>query len=136
MIEIDQGIYVKVIFRNSIQAEGYVESWGNNEAVLLSADNRSRFVIFNIEQDVIGVKMCYEEQALAAAEQEFEKIVEEFSEVQQQPSATENRLAQMAILKTRMNAQEKTIIADRLRSRKLTPIQPPQYQLPRFQSNK
>lgn len=136
MIEIDQGIYVKVIFRNSIQAEGYVESWKNNEAVLLSADNKSRFVIFNIEQDVIGVKMCYEEQALAAAEQEFEKIVEEFSEVQQQPSATEHRLAQMAKLKTRMNAQEKTIIADRLRSRKLTPIQPPQYQLPRFQSNK
>jgi len=55
MIEKNQ--FVKVFFKNSICADGFVEHWTNQNAVLISMDGKSRFIIQNVSEDVIAVKI-------------------------------------------------------------------------------
>lgn len=131
MIEVGQ--YVKIVFRNSTQAEGTVESWSDKESVLVSADQFSKFVIFNTQEDVMAVKICFE-TPIVEVKKKFEETVEEFKRVYAEPSDDEFRNQNLAQLKILMNEQEKKIISEKIKSHTITNSRPTQYGLPSISS--
>lgn len=131
MIEVGQ--YVKIVFRNSTQAEGTVEFWSDKESILVSTDKLSKFIIFNTQDDVMAVKICYE-APVVEVKKRFEETVEEFKRVYAEPSTDELRNHNLAHLKTLMNEQEKKIISDKVKSHTITNSRPTQYGLPSISS--
>lgn len=130
---IEPGLYVKLIFRNATQAEGIVESWGDDISILVSADGLSKFVVLHTNEDLLGVKVCFEEpETPTQNRRNFEETVEEFKEVYAQPSADELRLHNLAHLKSLMNEQEKKITTDKLQDHAVSEIKQSQYGLPSF----
>lgn len=137
---IEQGAKVKVFFRNSTQAEGIVEEWDNNEAVLISADGFNRFIIFDIKLDVLGVKIYYEEQEQeeqqnqqqVEVEKGMQEVQNQFEEVRNLPSQDDLRLKKLVDLKRLMIDQEKTIVANKLKEHVITEVRLPQYGIPNF----
>jgi len=128
---IEEGAYVKIVFRNGTQVEGYVEEWEENTTTLISEDQLSRFVVLDIKQDVLGIKICYGEVTPKQVQRKFEEVVEEFKAVQESPN-DDLRLETLADLKILMNKQEKKIIMDRVRSHDVSEVRIPQYGIPSF----
>lgn len=130
---IEPGLYVKLIFRNATQAEGIVESWSDDISILVSPDGLSKFVVLHTNEDLLGVKVCFEEpETPTQNRRNFEEVVEEFKEVYAQPSADELRIHNLAQLKSLMNEQEKKITTDKLQDHTISEVRLPQYGLPSF----
>lgn len=125
----ESGQYIKVVFKNSTQVEGIVESWSDSKAVLISPDGTSKFIIFNISADVLGVKI-YLESPIKKTHQKFDEVVQQFKSVQSEPSADDMRVHSLAQLKTLMNEQEKKIITEKVREHSISNVRLPQYGLP------
>lgn len=128
---IEKGLYAVVFFNDLTQIEGIVESWSDKESIIVAKDNQSKFIIFNTERDIKGVKIRYD-MPVPKLEKKFEETVAQFKEVYQAPSQDELRTKNLAQLKSLMNEQEKKIIAERLKDH--TPSNPglPSYGLPSF----
>lgn len=134
-------MYVKVFFHNGTQAEGIVESWSNEESVLVSESGDSHFIIFHTNKDLIGAKIINAGQLEEAVprtqpppQKKFEETVEEFQKVYAQPSGDDLRIKNLAQLKSLMNEQEKKIISEKLKEHTISEVRLPQYGLPSFVS--
>lgn len=68
--------WVKVIFRNSAQAEGYVEFWSDTKAILRSDEGLSLLIIQDVTADIMAVKV-YPEDAVHQPPGEEPKVVVE-----------------------------------------------------------
>lgn len=124
-----KGQYVKVIFRNGAQAEGYVVSWSDQKSVLTSSDGQSFFIIQKTTEDVMAVKIILEEiKALPQLEVELDEIEEKFEEVYTQPSDSDLRLKNLAQLKAAMVEQEKKIVAEKLKSHTFSGVRKTNYE--------
>lgn len=129
MIKLEPGQYVRIIFRNSMQMEGVIESWSEEESILVPPEGTDKFIIFHTEQDVLGVKVCQELPA-KKKHKKFEEIVNQFKEVQETPSADDLRLQNLAQLKILMNEQEKKIISEKVRDHNISNVRQTQYGFP------
>lgn len=110
-----KGQYVKIIFRNSTQVEGFVEEWFENSATLKAEDGKSVLVILDIEQDVMAVKIVIDFIAPTKLSKKFEELVEEFQEVYEEPSADDLRTKRLAQLRIAMSEHERKMVAEKLK---------------------
>lgn len=109
------GQYVKLIFRNSTQVEGFVEEWLENSAVLKSEDGGSLLLVMNLEQDVMAIKIVLEPQTQTTIQSKLQDLQEEFDDVYEQPSNDDLRTKKLAQLRIAMNEQEKKIVSEKLK---------------------
>jgi hypothetical protein len=107
-----KGQYVKAIFYNSIQVEGFVQEWSDKQATLKTDDGRSFFCISNV-QDVMAVKIMIEE--IASPPKQLYVLEQEFQEVQALPSKESLRIKKLAQLKKMMIEEEKKIVSNKIR---------------------
>jgi len=112
-----KGHYVKIMFRNGTQAEGYVESWSDQQSVLKSSDNSNLFLIQKTVEDVMAIKIILEKapESQIVLEEKLEEYQQEFEQVYEQPSADDLRIKNLAQLKCAMIEQERKITASKLR---------------------
>lgn len=117
---ITQGQFVKLIFRNGAQAEGFVESWTNTKAILSSEDKTSSLIIMDVSEDVMLVKIMQAPKPIKQLEKENEIIKDEFDEAKGAPFNEDLKLKKLADLKDLMRKQEKNIISAKLKEPKIT----------------
>lgn len=138
-----KGQYVKVVFRNSTQMEGIVESWSDNKSVLLAQDKQSLMVIMKTSEDVLAFKIILNHMTLEDAKKKLEETQDKFRQILQQPVAPKDLEEQgltaiqikgknLAQLKSLMIEQEKKIIAEKIREHTLHDIRTTRYEQPRF----
>lgn len=123
-----KGQYVKVVFRNSTQAEGFVDSWENNSATLISEDARSKMIIMNISSDVMAIKISLEKEmpkkisndegaADLVQKSKIEDLEDSFEDVKVSSGINENlRIQSLANLKKMLISEERKEIQEKLRS--------------------
>ena len=110
-----KGQYVKLMFRNGAQAEGFVDSWSDAQSVLKS-DNGSLFLVQSTAEDVMAIKIVADFVPRVTLEQNLEEYQEKFQEELEKPSADDLRIKNLAQLKIAMLQNEKQITAAKLRS--------------------
>ncbi len=110
-----KGQYVKLMFRNGAQAEGFVESWSDAQSVLKS-DNGSLFLVQRTAEDVMAVKIVMDFVPRVTLEQKLEEYQQQFDEELEKPSSDDLRIKNLAQLKSAMIQQEKKITAAKLSS--------------------
>jgi hypothetical protein len=130
-MKIQEDQFIKVILKNNILLEGFVEEFSEKEICLRSSDGKSLFLILDTSQ-VILIKIILEpEKDIAShriegveekprttkqpAEQKIE-IEKEFHKTYEQPSGDELRTKKLAELKIMLAEQEKKIISEKMRS--------------------
>lgn len=109
-----KGQYVKIIFNNATQAEGFVEEWSDNTSVLKAEDNSSYLVINKTFEDIMAIKIMITHIPTTQNKQKFEKLVEEFQETYERPSGNDLRLKRLGHLRGMMAEQEKKIVAEKM----------------------
>ena len=112
-----KGHYVKIIFRNGSQAEGYVESWSDKQSILKSVEGESYFLIQKTVEDVMAIKIILENAPVPqnVLEDKLEEYQQEIEQVYKQPSSNDLRVKNLAQLKCAMIEQERKITASKLR---------------------
>jgi sRNA-binding regulator protein Hfq len=109
------GQYIKVFFRNGMQAEGIVQSWSEMKSVLLIADGKDLCLILKTEEDVILVQMINDiSKTKVGLREHMNELEEQFQETYKMPSADELRIKKLSDLKQMMIEQEKKIIKDKM----------------------
>lgn len=119
-----KGQYVKLVFRNSTQLEGLVETWENNMAVLASKDQKSKMIVLNVSSDVMAIKVALDEGSQPEQPQtqsqlqksKAEDLQDKFEEVKSAPSQDNLRIKNLADLRTMIINEEKNIVREKLRS--------------------
>jgi sRNA-binding regulator protein Hfq len=119
-----KGQYVKLVFRNSTQLEGLVETWENNTAVLVSKDQKSKMIVLNISSDVMAIKVSLDDDIQPekpqpqehASKSKVEDLQDKFEEVKSAPSQDNLRIKNLADLRTMIINEEKNIVREKLRS--------------------
>ena len=128
-----KGQYVKIVFRNSTQLEGFVETWSSAKSILKTRDEQSFCVIMKTDEDVMVVKiMTAPPKTIGDLQKHYEETNEEFQEVLDSSSDDELRTANLVKLKKMMAEQEAKIIRDKLKSHTITEVRKPEYGIPQF----
>jgi len=134
------GQHVKCILRNNTIVEGIVDNWRGDIhsglTQLRSLDGDSILIIPNLD-DVMLIKIMLEKPKSLTAEikEKIEKksqLNKEFIEVYEQPSNDDLRTKKLAELKILLVAQEKKIIADKMKDHHLSGVKAVQYGQPGF----
>lgn len=102
--------YVKIIFNNSIQIDGFVESW-EDKIVLLK--NNSYYIINN-QKDILFYTI---QNNIKKPEEIIKQNIEtqrQFEQIKQSPS-NDLRLKKLAELRQELINQEKQIIANKIK---------------------
>lgn len=131
-----KGNYIKVIFRNAAQAEGYVESWTDKISVIKSEDGLNYFVIQKTEEDVMAIKIMLdsrENKSLPKIEEHLDIIHRKFQEEYEYPSDDDLRIKNLAQLKIAMIEQERKLAAAKLRDHTFSGIRKANYEHGFFQ---
>jgi DNA-binding NtrC family response regulator len=134
--------HVKILLRNNTIVEGIVQEWYGNVVKLQSLDDKSYVIIPHPEEDIILIKVLLEEVSEENAEETEPEppapeavqteLEEQFQKVYEQPSGDPLREKNLAELKTMMAAQERQIIADKLKSHHLGETKKVKYGYPGF----
>ena len=128
-----KGQYVKVIFRNATQLEGFVDSWSSVKSILRSQDGQSFCVIMRTDEDVMITKIMTSAPAtFNGLRQELGETEKEFQQVVEGPSDDELRIAKLAKLRQLMAEQESKIVSNKLKSHAITNVRKQEYGLPQF----
>lgn len=125
------GQHVKCILRNGAIAEGIVQEWYANEAILGSLDGESTIIITHPTEDIVLIKIMTdspheEKEEVSEAQKVADKIREKSLEEKFQelhanhdPNNSDDRKS-LAELKIAMAEQERKIIAERLKDHRPT----------------
>lgn len=132
--------YVRVIFRNSTQAEGIVQSWSEHEAILRSLDGASLLIIQDTSSDIMAVKVYLAAPDTSTPDvldkeiEHKEEIDSDFEEVKQEVGVDEYLRAKTLLELRRLQLeQDRKIISERLKDHTPSGNQMKvQYELPRF----
>jgi hypothetical protein len=140
------GQHVKCLLRTGVLAEGIVEDWGERTVQLRSLDEENILIITHPNDDIMLIKVVLNTHQ-SAAEKVAEKIrragperpvpesadlKQKFQEVYDSPSDDDLRLKELADLKIMLIEQEKKIIADKLKSHHIGPVNKAKYGYPGF----
>lgn len=112
------GQYVKIIFNNATQAEGFVENWSDDETVLKAEDGKSYLVISKTSDHVMAVKIMIDYDLPQRTTTKLEELAEKFEEVKNLPSSDELRLKKLGQLRIMMADQEKKMFANKMAEHK------------------
>lgn len=127
------GQYVKVIFRNGMQAEGTVAAWSDDKSVVNLPDNKSVCLIMNTKEDVLMVQMVNDiSETKIGLREHMEELENQFHETYKEPSVNDLRLKKLAELKQMMIEQEKKIVKEKVVDHSITTVQGPKYGQPNF----
>ena len=118
---------VKVVLRNSIQVDGIVESWSEQESVLLLEDGSGKMIITKTSEDVMLIKII-STPTIEELEEEKEELAERFDETYLEPSDDGLRLKKLADLRKELDQQDKKIISEKLKSHSITEVRPVRYE--------
>lgn len=129
---IEKGQYVKIVFKNSTQLEGIVESWSDQQSVIKSINGDSLMVIFNTSADVMAVKIILNFIKPGELHSRLMKTAQEFEDVKQSPSTNEFRLQKLADLRKMLIEQEKQIINQQIREHTPSQTTKVKYGIPNF----
>jgi len=131
--------YVRIIFKNSTHAEGFVESWSGREAVLRSADGTSLLIIQDVAADIMAVKVYFDPpEKQSKIEEEIERkqeIEQDFEEVHKEPEIDQYAKARTLLELRKLQAeQDRKIVSEKLKDHTATQtnVTVPKYELPGF----
>jgi hypothetical protein len=130
--------WVKVFFRNSMQAEGYVEFWSEEQAVLRADEGLSLLIIQDVKADIMAVKVYTYPDAKKPNEpkitDERAPLDEEFEKVKRETQIDEYLKAKTLLELRKLQAeQDRKIISERLKDHTPTSqVKVPKYELPGF----
>lgn len=129
--------WVKVFFRNSTQAEGYVEFWSDEKAVLRADEGLSLLIIQDVKADIMLVKVYPDpkpEPKIPEKRIKFsQEIEEEFERVSQETQSDEYLKAKTLLELRKLQAeQDRKIISEKLKDHTPTQVKVPKYELPGF----
>ena len=118
---IEKGQYVKVVFKNSTQLEGVVESWTEKQAILRSVSGDSLMIIQNTSEDVMAIKIILDFTPPTEVPKKLSIMEEKFEAVRATPVSDPHRLQRLADLRKQANQAEKEIIANKLKDNRPEP---------------
>jgi hypothetical protein len=133
----EKGQHVKCLLRGNTLAEGTIEEWRDNVVKLLSLDEKSLLIIHHPQDDIILTKIILCDVVVDAKDKIVAKqseLEEQFQQVYEQPSGDDLRTKSMVELKSLMAAQEKKIIAEKLKDHKIAEVKEVKYGYPGFLS--
>lgn len=120
--------YIKIIFRNGMQAEGHVVSWSETRSVLSLPDGKSTCIIMNCNEDIMMIQVLNNlTNTKIGLREHMTELEEKFEDAHDLPSNNEMRLKKLAELKKMMIDQEKKIISEQLKDHTISTTQRPQY---------
>lgn len=130
--------YVKIIFKNSTQADGFVEEWSDQKAILRSQDGKSLLIIPDILTNVLAIKVYLESPQPAhvkveAALRKKEELNHSF-ENSKKENYDDGYLKAKTLLELRKLQAEldKKIVSEKLKDHTFSQMKVPKYELPRF----
>ena len=132
--------HVKILLRNNTIIEGIVQEWYGNLVKLQSLDDKSYVIIPHPEQDIILIKVFLDpnakEENLESQEAESKEVKTEleqqFQQTLEQPSGDPLRDKSLAELKTLMAAQDRQIVANKLKNHHIIETKKVKYGYPGF----
>lgn len=133
---IEKGSHVRVYLKNSVQAEGFVESWSDDKLILTSENNLNKFIIFNIKENLVAVKLSLVEAGLEkydiqSAPVNPDYLQKEFEETVAAPIEQSIKNKSLARLRIMMAEHDKKEAAENLKNHVVTTRQS-QYGYPSF----
>lgn len=142
---LEKGTYVRIIFRNSMRAEGYVESWSDKQAVLRSDEGLSLLIIQDPIADIMLIKVFPESKEAAPTNdlptrpiteeiKRREEIDDDFEKVKREASIDQYLKAKTLLeLRKLQMEQDRKIVSERLKDHTPNHSQVKvQYELPGF----
>lgn len=129
---IEKGQYVKIVFKNSTQLEGIVDSWSDKQSVLKSIEGDSLMIIFNTSEDVMAVKIILNFVKPSELHRRLSETKQEFEAVRETLSNDELRIQKLADLRKMLIKQEKQIINQQIREHMPSQITEAKYGIPNF----
>ena len=110
--------HVKCIFRNGTLVEGIVESWSDEEVILLSLDRQSMLILPKPNDDIMLIKIVLSDNS---EELKLNKPKLPKTELQQaldilvdKPTDTPGRIETLAELRIQLAEAEKAVITEKL----------------------
>lgn len=129
IIEKDQ--HIICCLKNNAVLEGTIESWLDNEVVLLSLDGQSRLIIQHPTQDIVFVKVILNSVALAPLSEVKQQVYNQLQEVLQEPDE-DLRRHNIHHLKYLLNEQERKVIKEKIKEHHLGDVRMIKYGTPGF----
>lgn len=100
--------YVKVVLKNSMVIGGVVISWEENQACIQSLETNDVIIINNLKENVVLIKICYEEN---------NNYIENQKRLEQKERAKSNIPRDIARAETeRQMNEEKTLLEEELKN--------------------
>lgn len=103
---IKEGDFIFIKFVNGLYLNVIVESWSNEEAIVLYPEDKSKIILYNIKKNVLFIKILNKENIPENKEKKYSKLKEEFSNLANQ-TKTNTVLGSLAELKDEMNKIER-----------------------------
>jgi len=116
--------WVKVFFRNSFQAEGYVDFWSDELAILRSDEGLSLLIIQDVKADIMAVKISIAPQAVALPAEKIIKEVQRKEEIDSSFEEARNEIQNEEYLRAKtlvelrklQAEQDRKIISEKLKN--------------------
>lgn len=121
MTKPEVGQHVKCLLNNGTLVEGTVQTWANEEVVLLSIDQKSMLILPYPARDIMLIKIVLDNSKDSEpAEKPKTKppkndLERRFEEVRALPSNTPGRTETLAELRIQLTQAERSIVTERLR---------------------
>ena len=123
--------YVRIFFRNGMQAEGNIIMWSSNRSSLALPDGKSTCIIMKTDEDIMMLQILNDiSETKIGLREHFNELEEQFENTVELPSDDDLRLKKLADLKKMMIEQEKKIISEQLKDHTISTVQRPQYGTP------
>ena len=135
--------YIKILFKNNNQAEGFVHSWEKDNYVIKSLDGKSLLIILNPYEDIIAIKVMLDqkenvqEQTVQKVQEEKPKTIinnipeqKEIQEDLQPLTSNDLKLKKLAELRISLAKQEREIISNKLKSHNIEGMKEVKYGIP------
>lgn len=126
-----KGQYVKIVFKNATQMEGFVESWSDQQSILKSTDN-NLLIIFHTSEDILAVKIVLNFIPPGELHKRLIETQQKFDDIKKSPSNDDLRIKKLADLRRELINQEKEIVKQRIHEHHISQISEPQYGIPSF----
>lgn len=130
-MKLEKSQHIICCLRNSAVLEGVVESWSDDEAILLSLDGQSRLIIAHPEADIVFVKVILNSVAQAPLPEVKQKVYDKLQEVVSEPDE-DLRKHSIKQLKTLVDQQERKIIREKIKEHRLSDVRMVKYGTPGF----
>jgi hypothetical protein len=118
---------VKLLFKNGLSIEGFIDSWVEGNYILRSLDGESLLIIQSPDEDIMAVKVMLHMQP--AIKENPEKTA---SQPEEPPSEQELRIRKLAELRLEAAAEERRIISSKLKDHHIGDVRKVGYGLPGF----